>query len=59
MTMADLQAKAAVAGQITGATIASREWALEWMAQDLGVEDLEYEKARIAAQPVINPFGMF
>jgi len=59
LTMQDLRDKAGVASQITSASIASREWALEWMADDIGVEDTAFEKARVDAQPVINPFGMF
>lgn len=59
MSIEDIRTKAQVAGQIAGASIASRQWALEWLADDVGVEDTEFEKARVDAQPVINPFGFF
>jgi hypothetical protein len=32
---------------------------MKWLAKDFGIEDIEEEKAKIAAQPVINPFGGF
>lgn len=59
MTMEDLQKKVSVAVQAANNTIISRETMLSWVAKDFGIEDLEEEKAKIAAQPVINPFGAF
>ncbi len=59
MTIEDTQKKVNLASTVTTATIASREWALRYLAADLGIEDIEEELGRIAAQPVINPFGAF
>ncbi len=59
MTVNDLKEKLSVATSATAANIASREWATRWLAKDLGVENVEEELAKIAAQPVLNPFGGF
>lgn len=59
MTMMDLQQKVAVASSATGASIISRETATRWLAKDFGILDVEEEIAKVAAQPVINPFGAF
>lgn len=59
LTMEDLQKKVAIASSVAGANIISRETAMKWIAKDFGVEDIEEELAKIAAQPVINPFGGF
>ena len=58
-TIEDLQKKVAVAVQAAGASIISRRTALEYLAKDFGVVDLDEEQAKIDAQPVINPFGAF
>lgn len=59
MTMQDLQQKVAIVNQVTSANVISRETAMKWIAKDFGIEDFEEELAKIAAQPVINPFGGF
>jgi hypothetical protein len=59
MTVADIQSKANLAIALTNASIASREWALRYLAADLGIDDIENELELIKAQPVINPFGAF
>lgn len=58
-TIEDLQKKAQLAITLTNATVFSREWAARWLAKDFGVEDIELELQKVAAQPVINPFGAF
>ena len=59
MTLEDLQKKVSIANSVATANIISRETAMKWIAKDFGIEDIEEEKAKIAAQPVINPFGGF
>lgn len=59
MTMEDLQKKVSIVSQVTGANVISRETAMKWIAKDFGIENIEEELAKIAAQPVINPFGGF
>ena len=59
MTMEDLQKKVAVAVQAGNASVVSRETLTRWVASDFGIENVEEEIAKIAAQPVINPFGAF
>lgn len=59
MTMQDLQQKVAIANSVASANIISRETMMKWLAKDFGVENIEEELAKIAAQPVINPFGGF
>jgi hypothetical protein len=58
-TMQDLQQKVSVATQVASANIISRETMTRWLAKEFGVENIEEELAKIAAQPVINPFGGF
>lgn len=58
-TMEDLQKKVQVASSATSASIISRETALKWLAKDFNIENVEEEIAKVAAQPVINPFGGF
>jgi hypothetical protein len=59
MTMLDLQQKVAIVSSVTGANVISRETAMKWIAKDFGIENIEEELAKIAAQPVLNPFGGF
>jgi len=59
MTMEDLQKKVGVAVQVANATLVSRETMMLWLAADFGIENIEEEKAKLAAQPVLNPFGAF
>ena len=59
MTMEDLQKKVGVASAVAGASIMSRETMTRWLAADFGVENIEEEVAKVASQPVINPFGAF
>lgn len=59
MTMEDLRAKIGVAVQVSNASLISRESVLKWIAKDFGIENVEEEAAKVAAQPVINPFGAF
>ena len=58
-TMQDLQQKVAVATSAAAGNIISRETMTKWLAKEFGVENIEEEIAKIAAQPVINPFGGF
>lgn len=57
MTMQDLQQKVSVASQAAQGNLVSRETLTRWLAKDFGIDDVEDEVAKIAAQPVINPFG--
>lgn len=59
MTMLDLQQKVQVVSAATGANVISRETGTAYLAKDFGIEDVEEEKRKIAAQPVLNPFGAF
>lgn len=59
MTIEDLQKKVSVAQQATTAFIISEDTATRWVAKDFGVEDIDEEREKIAAQPVRNPFGGF
>lgn len=59
VTIDDIKNKIAAAAQATTAKILSREWATRWIAQDVGIEDVEEELQRIAAEPDLNPFGSF
>jgi hypothetical protein len=57
MTMEDLAKKVGIATQLASAEIYSREWAAEYLASDVGIEDLEEELAKVAAQAPLMPFG--
>ncbi len=59
MTMEDLQKKVGVAASASTASLISRETLTKWLAKDFGIEDPEEEIKKIAAQPIINPFGGF
>lgn len=59
MTIEDLAKKVSVANTATSGQFLSRETAMRWLAKEFGIEDVEEELAKIAAQPVINPFGGF
>lgn len=59
MTMEDLQKKVSIASSVTSANLLSRESMTRWLAKDFDIEDIEGEIQKIAAQPVINPFGGF
>jgi hypothetical protein len=59
MTMEDLRAKVSVGVQAANASLLSRETVTKWIAKDFGVENIEEEVAKVAAQPVLNPFGAF
>lgn len=58
-TMEDLQKKVQVVTAATSANLISRETGTKYLMKDFNVENLEEEIAKIAAQPVINPFGGF
>jgi hypothetical protein len=58
-TMADLKEKISVATAAAAGNLISRETMTKWLAKDFGIKDVEEEIAKIAAQPVINPFGGF
>jgi len=58
-TMEDLRTKVGIAVQVASGSIISRETMMKWLAKDFGVENIEEELAKVAAQPVINPFGAF
>jgi hypothetical protein len=55
----DLQKKVSVASQVSSAKLISRETLTRWLAQDFQIEDVELELQKIAAEPVLNPFGGF
>jgi hypothetical protein len=59
MTIEDLQKKVSVASTVASASLVSRETLTRWLAKDFGVEDIEEEIAKIAAQPILSPFGTF
>lgn len=59
MTMQDLRDKLNVGLQASNANIISRETILKWVAADFGIENLEEELAKVASQPIINPYGAF
>lgn len=58
-TIEDLQKRVQVASSAANASLISRETAMRWLAESFDIEDIELELERIAAQPVLNPFGMF
>lgn len=58
-TIEDLQKKSMIASTLGNASIFARETMMRWLAPDFGVEDIEEEIKKVAAQPVINPFGSF
>ena len=58
-TMEDLQKKVQVVSAAATASLISRETGTRWLAKDFDIEDIEAEIAKIAAQPVLNPFGGF
>lgn len=58
-TMEDLRTKVSIAVQVASGNIISRETMMKWLAKDFGVENIEEELAKIAAQPQLNPFGSF
>ncbi len=58
-TIEDLQKKIGAVSGATSASLISRETGTKYLAKDFGVEDVEAEIAKVAAQPVINPFGGF
>lgn len=57
MTMADLKEKLAVAVSASSSNLLSRETMTRWLAKDFSVEDVEAEIQKVAAQPVLNPWG--
>jgi hypothetical protein len=59
LTIVDLRDKLNVGLQAANANIISRETVLRWVAKDFGIENIEEELSKVAAQPVINPFGAF
>jgi hypothetical protein len=58
-TMQDLQQKVSIATSVAAGNIISRETMTKWLAKEFGVENIEEEIAKIAAQPTLNPFGSF
>lgn len=58
-TMEDLQKKVQVVSSATSANLISRETGTKYLMKDFNIENLEEELAKIADQPVINPFGGF
>lgn len=59
LTMEDLLKKVQVAVQAGNASIVSRETLTRWVAKDFGIENIEEEISKVAAQPQLNPFGSF
>lgn len=59
MTMADLLQKVQVGVQAANASLISRESTTRWLAKDFGIENVDEEIAKVAAQPQLNPFGSF
>lgn len=58
-TIEDLQKKISATAAATSSNLISRETGTKYLAKDFGVENVEEEIAKIAAQPVLNPFGGF
>jgi len=58
-TIEDLQKKASLVNTVTAGNLISRETGTRFLARDFGVDNVEEEVQKIAAQPVINPFGGF
>lgn len=58
-TMEDLQKKVQVVAAATSANLISRESGTRYLAKDFNIDNVEDELAKIADQPVINPFGGF
>lgn len=58
-TMEDLQKKVQVVSAATSANLISRESGTRFLAKDFGIENVDEEIQKIAAQPIINPFGGF
>lgn len=58
-TLDDLKTKVSIGASVASASIFSRETIMKWLAKDFGVENIEEELQKVAAQPVINPFGGF
>jgi hypothetical protein len=58
-TVEDLQKKVSVGVAAANASIVSRETITRWLAKSFGIEDVEAEVAKVAAQPILNPFGSF
>jgi len=58
-TMQDLRDKVQVVTSATSANLISRETGTKWLAKDFDIDNVDDEVAKIAAQPVINPFGAF
>ena len=58
-TIEDLQKKVALAVSVSSGNLISRETMTRWLAKDFDIEDIEAELAKIANQPILNPFGTF
>lgn len=58
-TIEDLQKRVMLGTAAANASVISRETVTRWLAQSFDIEDIEAELAKIAAQPVLNPFGSF
>lgn len=59
LTIEDLAKMSQVATALAGGNIMSQESMTRWLAPEFGIEDIEEERAKIKAQPVVNPFGSF
>jgi hypothetical protein len=59
LTLSDLKDKVSAASSAANSRLISYETGTRYVAKDFGVEDIEAERAKIDAQPVINPFGGF
>lgn len=59
MTLEDMQKKVQLTQSAVSSFLISEETGTKYIAKDFGVEDIEEERAKIAAQPVRNPFGAF
>lgn len=57
MTLDDMFKKAQTVVALTTAEIYSREWGTNFMAKDVGVENVDEELSRLASQVPIMPFG--
>jgi hypothetical protein len=58
-TITDLRDKVLMVLSATNASLISRETGTRFLAKDFNIEDVEAEIAKVAAQPVLNPFGAF
>jgi len=57
LTIDDLKSMSGMCVQLAGASIFSRETMTRYLAPHFEIENVEEEIAKVAAQPILNPFG--